>query len=100
MSETNNETSIFILDKIKELEFEKRVNENTFAFECYHYVVEGERKIDFIKFYTCINDDFKCIGQYNFNYEIIKESSGFIQLKVEKNELIIITQKYLILEKL
>ena len=114
MSETKNENSILILDKIKELEFEKRndthpiipehsikINENTFAFLCYHYVVKWtETKIDFIKFYTCINDDFRCIGQYNFNDEIIKEPSDFIQMKVEKNELIIITQKYLILEKL
>ena len=114
MSETKNENSIFILDKIKELEFETRndthpiipehsikINENTFAFVCYHYVVKWtETKIDFIKFYTCINDDFRCIGQYNFNNEIIKEPSDFIQIKIKKNELIIITKKYLILEKI
>ena len=100
MSETKNENSILILDKIKELEFEKRndthpiipehsikINEKTFAFLCYHYVVKWtETKIDFIKFYTCIND----IGQYNFKDEIIKEPSDFIKMKVEKNELIII----------
>ena len=114
MSETKNENPIFILDKIKELEFETRndthpiipehsikINENTFAFICYHYVVQWtETKIDFIKFYKCTNDDFRCIGQYNFNDEIIKEPSDFIQMKVENNELIIITKKYLILEKI
>ena len=114
MSETKNQNSIFILDKIKELKFETRndthpiipkhsikINEYTFAFVCYHYVVEWtETKIDFIKFYTCINDNFKCIGQYNFNDEIIEEPSDFIQMKVEKNNLIILTNKYLILEKI
>ena len=108
------ENSLFILDKIKELKFENRndsypiipehsinINEYTFAFVCYHYVDEwSEKKIDSIKFYTYINDNFKCIGQYNFNDEIIKEPYDFIQMKVEKNNLIIITKKYLILEKI
>ena len=108
------ENSLFILDKIKELQFENRnnsypiipehsikINDYTFAFVCYHYVDEwSERKIDSIKFYITINDNFKCIGQYNFNDEIIKEPSDFIQMKVEKNNLIIITKKYLIIEKI
>ena len=108
------ENSLFILDKIKELQFKNRnnsypiipehsikINDYTFAFVCYHYVDEwSEKKIDSIKFYTYINDNFKCIGQYNFNDEIIKEPSDFIQMKVENNELIIITKKYLILEKI
>ena len=114
MSKTKKQNTLFILDQIKELEFEKRndvhpiipehsikINENTFAFVCYHYVVQfTETQIDYIKFYACINYNFNCIGQYNFKEEIIKEPSDFIQMKVEKDLLIIITKSYLILEKI
>jgi hypothetical protein len=66
----------FILEKIDEIKFESYkdthpiipiysivINQNTFAFVCYHYKVEWtETKIDFIKFFSYINNNFILVG--------------------------------------
>ena len=104
----------FILEKIDEIKFERYkdthpiipiysivINQNTFAFVCYHYKVEWtETKIDFIKFFSYINNNFILVGQYDFNDKIIENPSDFIQMKVENENLIILTKKYLIIEKI
>ena len=104
----------FILEKIDEIKFETHkdthpiipicsivINQNTFAFVCYHYIVEWtETKIDFIKFYSYINNNFILVGQYDFYDKIIENPSDFIQMKVENENLIILTKKYLIIEKI
>ena len=73
MSKNKNIQKNFILNKINELKFELeernvyfiipsysiQVNDNTFAFVCYHYKVKfTETIIDFIKFYSYINNNF------------------------------------------
>ena len=104
----------FILEKIDEIKFESYkdthpiipiysivINQNTFAFVCYHYKVEWtETKIDFIKFFSYINNNFILVGQYDFNDKIIENPSDFIQMKVENENLIMLTKNYLIIERI
>ena len=78
-----------------------KVNKNTFAIITYHYIVEWtETQLDFIKFYSIINNNFAFVGQYNFDSKIIKEPSDFVEMKAEKDNIIIITKNYLIIEKI
>ena len=99
----------FALEKIAEIKLDFflsptlsiKVNEKTFAIISYHYTVEwAETQIDFIKFYSIINNNIAFVGQYNFDDKIIKEPSDLIDMKVENDHLIIITKDYLILEKI
>ena len=114
MSKNKNDINIFLLNKIIEIKFESyknvhpiipsesiSVNENTFAFVCYYYKDESRgRIIDSIKFYSYINNNFILVGQYKFDNKIIEEPSDFVQMKVEKENLIIITKQYLIIDKI
>ena len=109
MSKKENKNQNFILNKISEIKLESFkiknsinpsysivFNENSFAILCYH----SEDELDFIKFFSYINNNFILVGQYNFNNKIIKHSSDFIQMKVENENLIILAKKYLIVEKI
>ena len=99
----------FILEEISQIHLDMsletskliKINENTFAFTSYHYVEEfSESQIDYIHFYSVINNNFNSVGKYKFNNKIIKIPNEFIQMKVENNNLIIITKQYLIVEKI
>ena len=109
MSKNKSDMNHFLLNKIIEIKFEDpiissksiSVNENTFAFVCYHYKVQWtETIIDFIKFYAYINNNFNLVGKYNFDNTIIEKPSDFVQMKVENENLIIITNNYLIIDKI
>ena len=114
MSKIGNTKQNFILNKINEIKLESFkitqniipsysivLNENSFATVFYHYKVEfTETKIDFIKFFSYINNNFILVGQYDFNDKIIEDPSDFIQMKVENGNLIILTKNYLIVEKI
>ena len=81
--------------------YSKNVNEKNFAIITYHYIVKfTDEQIDFITFYSIINNNIVFVGQYNFDSKIIKELSDFIDMKVETDNLIIITKDYLIVEKI
>lgn len=106
----------FISDKIKQLKaelyikklpiyhiipsFSIFVNEHTFAVVFYHFSLECERIIDSINFYSDSNNTYILVGQYYFNNNIIKEPYHLIQMKVENENLIIITKEYLIIDKI
>ena len=109
MSKNKNDMNHFLLNKIIEINFEHpiilsksiSVKENTFAFVCYHYKVQWtETIIDFIKFYSYIKNNFILVGKYNFDNTIIEKPYDFVQMKVENENLIIITKNYLIIDKI
>ena len=94
----------FSLEEITEIELKfflcptlsKKINEKTFAIITYYYIVEfTDVQIDFIKIYSIINNNIVFVGQYNFDSKIIKEPSDFVDMKVETDNLIIITKNYL-----
>ena len=98
-----------VLEEITEIKLDSylspshsiKVNEKTFALITNHYIVEStETQIIFIKFYSIINNNIVFVGQYNFDNKIIKEFSDFVEMKVEIDNLIIITKDYLIVEKI
>ena len=97
-----------ILEEITEIKFDSflspslsiKVNEKTFALITKHNNVESpETQNHFIKFYSIINNNIVFVGQYNFDNKIIKKSD-FVEIKVENENLIIITKDYLIVEKI
>ena len=104
----SKEKLIFI--PIKRLKFEQyidvyplipslsiKVNENTFAFVCY----SDERMTTYIKFISIINNELKIKGEYKLDDYIIEDSAYNIkQLKVEKDNLIILSKHYLLVEKI
>ena len=97
-----------VLEAITEIKFDSflspsrsiKINEKTFALITNHNNVEStETQNDFIKFYSIINNNIIFVGQYNFDNKIIKKSD-FVEMKVENDNLIIITKDYLIVEKI
>ena len=114
MSNNKNDINNFLLNKISEIEFEAYkdvhpiipsesilINENTFAFICYHYNVKcGGTIIDYINFYSYNNNNFILVDQYKFDNKIIEDPSDFVQMKVENEKLIIITKQYLLIDKI
>lgn len=99
----------FPLEEITEIKLDffliptlsRKVNEKTFAIISYHYIVEWtETQIDFIKFYSIINNNIVFVGQYNFDDKIIKDPSDLIDMKIENDNLILITKEYIIVEKI
>ena len=107
MKKENEENKILI--PIKKLNFETNideytlipslsiiVNENIFASVCY----SDERMITYIKFISFIKNELIIMDEYKLDDKIIEDSAyNITQIKVEKNNLIIICKRYLIVEK-
>ena len=72
------------------------VNKNTFALIFNNnYNFKQESEIYFIQFFSYINDNFISVGKYNFNDKILVIPYDLIvQIKVENENLIIITTIY------